>query len=285
MSITNRVGQPRSSAAVIDSTGEGTGSQPRTTADCEREELRPSVISRVMHRLSMATVLALLVVFASAIYGHWDGSRVRLSLMHSYVTEYMKLAPHWPWLTVASFVFAVLLQLLALGFLLKYRQKLLVLFGCLLLSSASMGTFFMAYAPVREAEFPPDSSHQWWAPQWWFTAATAKTAYEHGMADAYSDVHYRAIRLVLCSSLTGMLFLGTSIATTKQRGFARSTWLAVAAMSLLFIACDNIKEWHGLIQRTGFLIMYVWLWLAWHHCYIADASACSISNSQMTPRN
>ncbi|RBP38160.1 hypothetical protein DES53_112158 [Roseimicrobium gellanilyticum] len=233
-----------------------------------------------MRYLSLATVVALLVMLVSAVYGHWDGSTMKLSLAHSYVTEYMKLAPHWPCLTVASFVFAVLLQLLALGFLLKYRQKLLVLFGCLLLSSASMGTFFMAYAPVREAAEPPYSSRQWWAPSWWFTAAKAQTEYEHGMADAYSDVHYRAIRLVLCSSLTGMLLLGTAIGWSKRSSFAKFTWFAVGAMSILFIACDNMNEWRGLTQRAGFFIMYAWLWLAWHHCYFAGAEA-HVSHNQV----
>jgi hypothetical protein len=231
--------------------------------------------------LNLATVLALLVVLVSAMYGHWDGSSVGLSLAHSYVTEYMKLAPHWPWITVGSFVFAVLLQLLALGFLLKYRELLLVLFGCLLLSSASMGTFFMAYAPVREAEVLPESSRKWWAPGWWFTAVTASSAYEHGLADAYSDVHYRAIRLVLCSSLTGMLLLGTGIATIRRRGFATFTWVAVPVMAALFIACDNMQEWRGLVQRTGFVIMYAWLCAAWHHCHAAGPASRTLQEGKV----
>lgn len=232
---------------------EGAPHRPRTT---------------LVRLLDLAVFLALWGLLVAVVYGHWGGAGAGLSLAHSYVTEYMKAGPRWPWLTVGSFVFAVLLQMLALGFLLRSRKNFLLLLGCMLLASASMGTFFMSYAPVREVELPPGLSTHWWAPRWWFTAVPAQTAYEHGMADAYSDVHYRAIRLVLCCAVAGILLVGTASGKARAHPFfVKFTWSAVAVMALLFIACDHLVVWRGAAQRTGFVIMYAWLWLAWGHCF------------------
>jgi hypothetical protein len=218
--------------------------------------------------VAMATAGALFVLLTSAIWGHWGGGTVGLTLYDSYITEYLKHAPNWRWLTVGSFAFAVLLQLLALGYVLRRPQRLAMVFGSLLLASASMGNFFMAYAPVRAVNVPDGPAHEWWTPEWWFRAQTAHTPYERGMADAYSDVHYRAIRLVLCAGLLGMLFIGSAEPGSPWgRRFAMITWLAVLAMAVLFISCERVQSGKGLVQRGGFVIMYGWLWLAWHHCF------------------
>lgn len=153
-----------------------------------------SFISRL---IDAGLVLCLLAILGTLIYGHMGGVESGLSLMDSYITEYMKKAPHWPWLIMTSFAFALLLFLLALAFLRQSGGNVLVLVGSLLLAATAMGNFFVAYAPMRRVEQPPPPAHEWWTPTWWFTSQTSHADYEHGMADAYSDVHYRAIRLVV----------------------------------------------------------------------------------------
>lgn len=211
-------------------------------------------------------VVCLLAATAAVLYGHLDARQSGLSPVHNYITEYMKMAPHWPWLIVASFAFAVLLFLLALSFLLFTGMRPLTVMGGLLLSAASMATFFTAYAPVRRVEQPPPS-YEWWTPAWWFTSQTAGTPYEEGLADAYADVHYRAIRLMTVTSLGGMFLLAAGcFKSPPQRRFARITWTAVLAMSILFLMGDHLTLCRGLWQRLGFVILFGWLWLARHHC-------------------
>lgn len=81
-----------------------------------------SFLSRL---LGAGIVLCLLVTLGTLVYGHCDAGGSGLSLVDSYITEYMKKAPHWPWLIVASFAFALLLFLLALAFLRHSDGKLL----------------------------------------------------------------------------------------------------------------------------------------------------------------
>jgi|UniRef100_UPI003784154B hypothetical protein len=223
-----------------------------------------SFISRL---IDAGIVLCLLVILGTLIYGHMGGAESGLSLMDSYITEYMKKAPHWPWLIVTSFAFALLLFLLALAFLRQSGGNVLVLVGSLLLTATAMGNFFVAYAPMRRVEQPPPPAHEWWTPTWWFTSQTSHTGYEHGMADAYSDVHYRAIRLVVSMGLTGISFIGAGLLSSSlKRFFAWGTFGAVLAMSVLFLMGDHLEFRRGLWQRLGFGVMYGWLWSAWLHC-------------------
>ena len=216
---------------------------------------------RLLPRLLDASiVVCLIVTLGSLIYGHVGGETCGLSLTDSYITEYMKMAPHWPWLIVASFSFALLLSLMAFAFLLRGRKSPLTMLGCLLLAAASMGVFFVAYTPMRRVEQPPPSPHEWWAPRWWFTSQTSRTPYEHGMADAYSDVHYRATRLVVITGVTAMFLLaGGVLRLPEDRTFAWFTLTAVVAMAILFMMADHLEALRGLWQRLGFAIMYGWL--------------------------
>ena len=205
----------------------------------------------------------LIVVLATLIYGHMGVEESGLSLTESYVTEYMKMAPHWPWLIVASFSFALLLFLLAFAFILQGGRSPLIILGCLLLAATSMANFFVAYAPVRRVEQPPPT-YEWWTPTWWFTSKTSRVPHEHGMADAYSDVHYRATRLVVVTGVSAIMLLGLGWwGFPASRGFARVTVLAAMAMSVLFLMGDNWTVRRGLWQRLGFTLMYAWLWLGW----------------------
>ncbi|MDZ4403457.1 hypothetical protein [Prosthecobacter sp.] len=223
-----------------------------------------SFISRF---IEAGIVLCLLVILVALIYGHVGGAESGLSLMDSYITEYMKKAPHWPWLIVASFAFALLLFLLALAFLRQGGGRILIVAGCLLLAATAMGNFFVAYAPMRRVEQPPPPAHEWWTPTWWFTSQTSHTPYEHGMADAYADVHYRAIRLVVSMGLTGISFIAAGLfPSSLGRSFAWGTFGAVLAMSVLFLMGDHLEFRRGLWQRLGFVVMYGWLWSAWLHC-------------------
>lgn len=227
--------------------------------------------------IDTSMALCLLVVLGALVYGHVGGAESGLSLTESYITEYMKKAPHWPWLIVASFTFALLLFLLALSLLIRSGGNILVLLGCLLLTATAMGNFFVAYAPMRRVEQPPPSAHEWWTPAWWFTSTTSRTDYEHGMADAYSDVHYRAIRLVVSFGVAAMFALGAAhLREARSRFFGRVTLIAAIVMSALFLMGDHWDFHRGLWQRLGFAVMYVWLWGAWTIC--RSSHKFSISN-------
>lgn len=208
-------------------------------------------------------VLCLFVTLGALVYGHVGGEAGGLSLMDSYVTEYMKKSPHWPWLIVASFAFALLLFLLALAFLRRGEGNVLVLAGSLLLAATAMGNFFVAYAPMRRVEQPPPPAHEWWTPTWWFTSHTSHTPYEHGMADAYADVHYRAIRLVISMGLAGIFCIAAGMmASPQQRRFGWRTFGAALMMAVLFWIGDHATRHHGMWQRLGFAVMYAWFWFA-----------------------
>ena len=223
-----------------------------------------SFISRL---IATGIVACLLVTLAALIYGHCDAGGSGLSLMDSYITEYMKKAPHWPWLIVASFAFALLLFLLALAFLRQSCGNVLILAGSLLLAATAMGNFFVGYAPMRRVEQPPPLAHEWWTPTWWFTSQTSHTDYENGMADAYSDVHYRAIRLVVSFGIAGMFAIAAGCLQSSGRGtFGWWTLSAATFMSCLFLMGDHWDFHRGLWQRLGFGVMYGWLWSAWLHC-------------------
>ncbi|MGV3662179.1 MAG: hypothetical protein ACO1TE_18480 [Prosthecobacter sp.] len=211
--------------------------------------------------------VCLIITLAAQVYGHMDASACGLSLRDSYITEYMKMAPHWPWLILAAFAFAMLLFLLAMAWLRHAEGRPLLAAGCLLLSATAMANFFVAYAPMRSVEQPPPPAHAWWTPAWWFTSHAARNDYEQGMAAAYSDVHYRAIRLVVASGMAGMFCLGTGcVGVPRWRFFVIATWAGVPLMSVLFLLTDHVPHFHGLWQRLGFALMYAWLWTAWLHC-------------------
>lgn len=213
--------------------------------------------------LSVAVAFLLVVTLAALVYGHAGAGSSGLSLADSYITEYLKMAPHWPWLVVAGFSFSLLLFLLAMAFLLSAGQSPLVLAGCLLLAATSMGNFFVSYAPVRRVEQPPAPPNEWWTPTWWFTSQTSRTSYEHGMADAYSDVHYRATRLVVVFGISGILVLAAGhLSRPGGRPFAVGTLLIVPLMSAFFLMGDHLEANRGLWQRLGFSLMYGWLWFA-----------------------
>lgn len=220
-----------------------------------------SFISRL---IDAGIVLCLLVILGTLIYGHVGGAESGLSLIDSYITEHMKKAPHWPWLIVASFAFALLLFLLALAFLRQSGGNVVILAGSLLLAATAMGNFFVAYAPMRREEQPPPPAHEWWTPTWWFTSQTSHADYEHGMADAYSDVHYRAIRLVVSFGIAGMFAIAAGcIQCSEWRSFGWWTVGATGIMSVLFLLGDHWDFRRGLWQRLGFAVMYAWLWSAW----------------------
>lgn len=237
-----------------------------------------SFLSRL---LDSGIALCLLVVLGTLFYGHVGGAESGLSLMDSYITEYMKKAPHWPWLIVASFAFALLLFLLALAFLRQSGGNVLVLAGSLLLAATAMGNFFVAYAPMRRVEQPPPTVHEWWTPKWWLTSQTSHTDYEQGMADAYSDVHYRAIRLVVSFGIASMLALAAGcLQDASWRVFGWWTLGAAAVMSCLFLMGDHWDFRRGLWQRLGFALMYAWLWSAWATCRAIRKSSVSDDNQR-----
>jgi hypothetical protein len=233
------------------------------------------------HLLELALVLTLLLGLATLVYGHVGGAEAGLSLTESYITEYMKKAPHWPWLIVSSFTFALLLFLLAAAFLRHGGGGWLLHVGCLMLAATAMGTFFIAYAPVRRVEQPPPPQHEWWTPAWWFTSRTSHTDYEHGMADAYADVHYRATRLVVSFGVAGMAAIGAAgLRRPAWRWFGRVTLALAAAMSVLFLLGDHGSSQHGLWQRSGFAAMYAWLWCAWGVCRSSGKGSPAKDNSR-----
>lgn len=208
----------------------------------------------------------LVVALAAVVYGHVGGGACGLSLMESYITEYMKEAPHWPWLILASFAFAVVLFLLAIACLQQGGSHFFMIVGALLLAATAMGNFFVAYAPVRRVKQPPPSAHEWWAPAWWFTSRSASTPYEDGLADAYADVHYRAIRLVVVAGVAGLFCIATACASMRGGlGFALWTWAAVVLLAVLFNLTDHVQAHRGLSQRLGFGVLYLWLCTAWLH--------------------
>jgi hypothetical protein len=222
---------------------------------------------RFSHWLDTALLGGLAVTVAAVVYGHWGGPSVGLSLTDSYVTEYIKRAPHWPWLVVAAFSLAVVHFLLAFAFLHHAGRSSCLRLGCLFLAATSMAQFFAAYAPVRRVEQPPPPRHAWWTPSWWFTARTSLTPYDHGLADAYSDVHYRATRLVVVSAVTGVLLLGVGhLGHPGGRAFGLGSIAAGLAMSLFFFMGDRLTLHRGLWQRIGFGLLFLWLWQARYAC-------------------
>lgn len=219
--------------------------------------------SPLLRLIGHAATLVLVVVGFALVYGHLGGAARDLSLLHSYITEYQNAAPHWPWMVLASFLFAALLMLLALGFLLRLERSPLAALGCVLLAAAAMAMFFVSYSPMRIVEQPKPAAHRWWTPRWWFSSQTARTPEEKGMAQAYSDVHYHAITLALTNGCLGMIAVALSQwKNSAWRRFTRFTVIASFAMAGLFIAGDRLAHWHGLWQRLGFALMYAWLWSA-----------------------
>jgi|GEM_PF-2159531 len=217
--------------------------------------------------LDAAIAFWLIITLATLLYGHAGGGRFGLSLTDSYITEYIKQAPHWPWLVVSAFSFAVLLSLLAVAFLLRTGKSSFITVGCLLLTATSMANFFAAFAPVRRVEQPPPLRHEWWTPTWWFTSRTSRTPYEHGLADAYADVHYRATRLVVVCGVGAVLAL--ALGFFGQPGGRNFAWLSLAAglgMAVFFLMGDHLETHRGLWQRLGFAIMYGWMWAAHRKC-------------------
>jgi hypothetical protein len=247
----------------------------RATNQCARRmSSSPPVSDRTHARLlrglahlgGHALTLLLLATPAALLYGHAGGAPHGLSLTQSYITEYAFSAPHWPWIIVSIFLFAVLLAALAIGFMLRIRQNVAGILGCALLAASAMAMFFVAYTPMRRAASPEVELRVPWVPQWWVTSHAATTPYEEGMADAYSDVHYRAIRLVTINGLLGILFLGIGLlARGKWKCFAWFTIVSAFVMAGLFIVGDQVERAHGLWQRLGFALMYVWLWSARLH--------------------
>lgn len=202
-----------------------------------------------------------------------------LSVLDSYVTEYGFSAPHWPWIVIATFGFAAMLFLLVIRFLIQLRPTACLTIGCAFVSASSMALFFVSYAPMRRAEQPRQTASMKWTPHWWSEAKTARTPYDEGLADAYSDVHYHAIRLFTINALVGQVFLAAGLlASPRLKRFAAFTLAAAAVMSLLFILGDQTRELRGLWQRLGFLLMYVWIWAARLHAtesHVHPASARS----------
>jgi hypothetical protein len=226
--------------------------------------IRPNNEVRMTHWLHGLIVAMLIATMAALVYGHLGGGTQGLSLTKHYVTDYMKAAPHWPWLIVASFCFAILLSALALAFLMHGRRSWFTAGGCLLLTSAAMANFFVAYSPVRAIEQPPPPKHEWWTPTWWFTSKSARTEYERGQAEAYADVHYRATRLAIVAGVIGMVMLSAgALRSAETRAFGRWSLAAGVLMAALFLAGDRVPVHHGLWQRLGFVVMYVWLWGAY----------------------
>ncbi len=58
-----------------------------------------SFISRL---IATGIVACLLGTLGGLIYGHCDAGGSELCLTESYITGYMKKAPHWPWLSIQS---------------------------------------------------------------------------------------------------------------------------------------------------------------------------------------
>jgi hypothetical protein len=233
--------------------------------------MRP--VTPILRLLGHAASLLLAAIAFGLVYGHLGGGAQGLSLVRSYITEYQISAPHWPWIVLASFCFAVLLMLLAIGFLVKLERSPLVALGSVMLAAAAMAMFFVSYAPVRLVEQPKPPAHRWWTPRWWITSQTARTPEERGMARAYSDVHYHAIKLALVNGLLGMIALALSQRRiTAWRKWSRFTIISAFAMAGLFVAGDRLLHWHGLWQRMGFALMYLWLWSAGRRLRADDRS-------------
>lgn len=211
-------------------------------------------------------VICLIITLAAAIYGHSGAKESGLILTESYITEYMKQAPRWPWLTAATFSLAISLFWLAAAFLQASNPNLLTCTGSLLLAATAMAHFFVAYAPVRRVQ-QPAPIHEWWTPAWWFTSQTSRSEYEHGMADAYSDVHYHAIRLVVTFGIASVCSIAAAYWMKDRRRLFSHRSLAVAVlMSVFFLMGDQWNFHRGLWQRIGFALMYCWLWDAWLAC-------------------
>lgn len=205
----------------------------------------------------------LLVLPVCLVLGHRDGSASGLSLLHSYVSEYESSAPHWPWIVVSILTFGVMLLVLAFGFLGRMRDVPLAMLGCVMLAASATPMFFVAYAPVRRVRQPEPSHLSHWRPAYWFASRTALTPHDQGRADAYSDVHYQAIRLSLATGLLGIVVLAAGVLSLPDwRSFAVASITCAVAMAVLFAAGDRTPRFHGLWQRMGLALMYAWFWLA-----------------------
>jgi hypothetical protein len=207
--------------------------------------------------------LLLLVLPVCLALGHRSGSASGLSLLHSYVSEYESSAPHWPWIVVSILIFSLLLLVLAFGFLIRLGNVPLAMLGCVMLAAAATPMFFVAYAPVRRVEQPGPEHLSPWRPSYWFMSRTARTPREQGEADAYSHVHYQAIRLAVAAGLLGIVVLAAGLlGVPAWRVFAIASIACAVAMAVLFAAGDWSARFHGLWQRMGLALMYAWAWIA-----------------------
>ena len=206
-------------------------------------------------------------VLAALVTGHADSGPKNLDLFRHYISEYGNASPNWPWIMLATYLFAGLLMLLAAGFLLATDGSQVAGLGCLLLSASSMALYFVGYTPVHRVEVAPAASAALpWGPETWILQGDDRSLREQGMADAYDNVHIHAVRLVLLTCLGGFLLVALgALRLPAWRGFSRTTFPAAGLMAALFLLGeDESREWRGLWQRLGFLVMYVWLWFARH---------------------
>lgn len=213
---------------------------------------------RCIGRVLVALLLALPAV---VIYGHLGAP---LDISSHYVSDFLIAAPHWPWLVIGCFCFAIVLMLLAIGFLLRADGGPLVIIACALFAAASMALFFMAYAPVRHAKQAAIAPHAFWLPSWWLVSKTAESEYDKGMADAYSDLHYHASRLGLTTGLIAVILLAAGNAGQGAGGrrFAQRTALCASGLLVCGVLAFYPTGTHGLWQRIGLLILLIWLWIA-----------------------
>lgn len=218
--------------------------------------------NRMLYLIQALLRILLMATIVCFIYGQSDGAAAHLDLIRNFITEYQYSAPHGSWLISAMFTLAIALGLLACGFLLRRKSSFPGIAGCIFLAAAAMALFFVAYVPVRRMTLQ-QPFHQWLVPHWWFSTRMSHTPYEEGLADAYSDVHSHAIRLTLINGCIGMMLLALEMAKCKSdHKFAWITGGVSGLTMLLFILGEQAQGQHGLWQRAGFLVLYVWLWFA-----------------------
>ena len=198
------------------------------------------------HRLGV-TVKALLAIAAvTAVYGHLGSPH--LSITTNFISDYAAAGYHWPWICLTMALFGLIYFLVAFSALHFSTHCPSSRIAGMAFAAGGLCMFFVAYYPTTRN----GKGIAIWDP---------KDMWRQGWDAAYSNAHFDMIRMALFC-----LFVGISITSSchlrvsgRQRHAMFSLILA-AMMACLFVAGHSFPQ-HGLFQRSGFVLNWIWVWI------------------------
>lgn len=201
---------------------------------------------RVAKRLS-ATLRALLLVAAcTAVYGHIGSPHLHVTV--NYISDYAAAAYHWPWISFTMALFGVIYLLISFSIIHFSLHSAISEVGGIAFSMAGLCMFFVAHYPTSRN----NQGIKIW---------DADDQRQQGWDKAYDLAHFDMITTSLVFLLTGICLssiAGLRISTRSKH--AKLSLIMAALMAVLFVVGHEAPQ-HGLFQRLGFALNWVWLWI------------------------